>query len=178
MNKKRIFILEDNPNTFPHIHKLREKYEVYHVRNLKDAAYLLEFEPGVAHFDKFIFDAALISERVRHITKGDVTYDEESDGGFNGLLFLVNNLDILGEDADRPDRIAVITALANRLMSVTKILMPNGNKRFVRLDLPIKEKNILHNHNHVPRIRYVAENLTYDFSYLDKSSGDILTQIE
>jgi hypothetical protein len=172
----KIFILEDDPEVFAYIEQLKVTYEVFHVRNLKDAAYLLEYEPGVKSFNKFIFDAALISEVVIHRNKGTVQYKENNN--FNGLLFLLNNLDILGKKAYHSECIAIITALTNKLRDIPSFIMPDKARIISKSELTYEEKRILQKNQRAPKIRFNESGREYMFSYIDKTASDILIQID
>lgn len=176
---KKIFMLEDNPDVFPSIEKLRRLgHTVTVTSNLKDAAYKLECNPGVDYYDKFMFDAALISENVPHLKKKKefVYYNEPN--GFNGLLFLLNNLDTLGENAFRPERVAIITALTNKLIHIPKIVMPNGKRSFESSELPKADSKLMIFNKRVPKIRYTDNKRNiYTFSYIDKTTSDVLALI-
>jgi hypothetical protein len=180
----KLLILEDNPKAVPAYERLknREGYDVKIVRTLKDAAGLLEDKPGVDYFDRFIFDAALLNEQVYHVRKGNdekngfVQYSDQD--GFNGIQFLLNNIDVLGGNAKRPERVAIITAWVGKLRAVPAFIMPDGKTIYKRTELTTSENELLKVNRRTPKIRYLLGDDAYTFSCLDKTVNDILEEID
>jgi hypothetical protein len=169
----KIFVLEDSADAKKLFEPLKnDGHEVSIVGNLKDAAELLEYKPGVKNFDKFIFDAALIRERVSHDKKGFITYNDND--GFNGIQFLLNNLDVLEGNAHRPENVAVITAWEKKLNGIRCFIMPDEKTTFTKGTLSKHEEEMLEEKGRTPKIRYSCEGNEYTFSFLDKTSKKIL----
>lgn len=99
-----IMILEDDPSAMSVISYLQERgYNVWHAQSLLDVAYFLEEDPGLDHFDKLMFDAAVLSESLSFMGKEKINYGAKD--GFSGLEFVVENFDLLKKKS-----IAIITA--------------------------------------------------------------------
>ena len=183
-----IFFLEDNPEVFPVIDYLRScGHNLRLVRNLRDAAYCLELEPGADSFDIFFFDVGLPAERVDHFEKGEVTYKDRN--GFNGLIFLLHNLDLLHY---RTERVAIVTAYRQIIMNTEKVTIEK--KSFSLQKLSAEDDELRVSSEKVPKIQYKddtgniygfaffdkhgANTDRVDLSFLDKGEDDIISQID
>ena len=171
----KIFFLENDIDVFNIIKHLRNKENiVYHAHNLKDAACFLEFEPGVSFFDIFFFDVGLPAEEVRHVNnnKGKVTYNEPN--RFNGLLFLLHNLDLL---INRQSRVSIITAFRKQVLELGNIDV--FGKNYIRKENNFKDENTRAEREQINKIHYksVDTDQIFTFSFLDKGAGDIIQQI-
>ena len=164
----RIFIVENDPEVMRVVQNLSERgHEVYHAERLGKAAQLLEFHPKVDYFDLFFFDVGIPSERVRHLgDKGMLTYNHHD--GFNGLVFLLNNLDILGT---RMNDITLITAFKQRVIGLESIDV--FGKTFVRERYSKKEDAKRSRSEQQTKLRYVemGTDNNYALTFIDKS-GD------
>ena len=99
-----IMILEDDPSAMSVIEYLQDRgYNVWHAQSLLDVAYFLEEDPGLDHFNKLMFDAAVLSESLSFMGKEVINYGSKD--RFSGLEFVVENFDIL-----KTKNIAIITA--------------------------------------------------------------------
>lgn len=99
-----IMILEDDPSAMSVIGYLQDRgYNVWHAQSLLDVAYFLEEDPGLDHFDKLMFDAAVLSESLSFMGKEVINYGSKD--RFSGLEFVIENFDIL-----KTKSIAIITA--------------------------------------------------------------------
>jgi hypothetical protein len=85
---------------------------------LEVAVGCLETRPGIDNFDLFLFDVAFPSETVESRNKGKITYNHPAPFEYNGLLFLLNNLDIL---RNRINHIAIITAFKSEIIDMKSI---------------------------------------------------------
>jgi hypothetical protein len=172
-----IFYLEDNPDAYGPITKYlrNNKHTVLHARNLKGAAFLLELDPGTDYFDLFLFDVGLPSEEVKYqnINKGIVTYSHPE--RFNGLLFLLHNLDILG---DRASKITILTAYKKQVIDMDDIDV--FGRKFIRKMLSPEEDQARYEQEQVTKIRYTDYDTskTYTISILDKVSDIVISQIK
>jgi hypothetical protein len=172
----RIFLLENDPDVYFGVIKYLEnnKYAISHARNLKDAAYYLEFDPGVDSFDCFLFDVGLPSEEVRYLKgiKGVVKYVHPQD--LNGLLFLLHNLDILDRHASR---VAILTAYYKQVLEMEKIEVLGINYKLKKLSQAADHAR--YKQEQVTKICYANEDtdISYVFSLLDKGGDKIIQQI-
>lgn len=86
--KKRLFILEDDPNAMPIVDWLKGKHnlEVIHARTLEDAVYHLEYcdDSLVESYDYFLFDASIPGATVPSVTNEIINFHAED--GLNGIL--------------------------------------------------------------------------------------------
>jgi len=172
----KIFLLEDDPLVFgPVINYFSyKKHIIEHAEYLVGAAFLLEHDPGVSSFDLFLFDVALPREEVSYLNKnkGIVPYSHPKD--FNGLLFILHNLDILG---DKIDRVALLTAHKQQVMNLENINV--FGKVFTCKPLPPEDDQVRADQEQVTKIRYLAEgtNDKYTLSFIDKCSNTVISLI-
>lgn len=161
----KIFLLDDSPIVAKGIKVAMKPYHDIHVATtLKDAAFCLEIKPGVEAFDLLLFDASLPQEIVIGI-KGEVLYNDVF--GYNGLLFLLNNLDILSKHINH---IAIITAFKNQIVTMENINVLGEHFR-IRLQKS-KSRNELEK-----IIVKTGSNELYIFTVLDKGRNAIVTDI-
>jgi len=168
----KIFFLENDEEMRYIIENQRENgHQIYHAKNLQNAAALLEMNPGVDYFDLFIFDLGLRAEKVRHIgKKGKVTYDHPKE--LNGLLFLLNNLDILG---DKTKEIALVSAYRRQITEVNEVTI--DGKNFKRVPSKAQQSE---DSEKLERVCYIEESSgkKYDITFLDKGDNDIALLIK
>lgn len=168
----KIFFLEDVPEMLYIIENQRESgHEVYHAKNLQEAAMILEIHPGANYFDLFFFDLGLRAEKVKHIgEKGEIIYNHP--GELNGLLFLLNNMDILG---DKTKQISIISAYRKQITELRKLEI--DGKIFKCISNFADEDR---DATWLEYLTYIDEstNKKYDISYLDKGNNDIALLIK
>ena len=162
----RIFILEDNVQVAGEsLDYIFAGHEIYHVFNLKDAMHRLQFDPGVNNIDMFFFDVGIKKEdnvlKYPH-AEGVISYNHPR--GFNGLLFLLNNIPLL---KTKLNYISIITAFHQQVIELREIDV-FGN---IFSQTPNESQN-------VGKIKYIDGNSnTYLFSILNKGEHDIIRQI-
>ena len=172
----RIFFLEDNPKVIDVISYLRDNgHTVCHASNLKDAACRLELVPGADTFELFLFDVGIPAENVRHLKnkRGSVAYANAM--GFNGLLFLLHNIDLL---CNHIERVSIVTAHRKQIMDMGSIDVFGRGFEQQNLSEKAEENRVIR--EQVPKIQYRAVDTgqVYTFSFLDKGGDNLIPQIE
>ena len=172
----KVFLLENDPVVFgPAINYFNDKkHSIEHAINLKDSAFLLELDPGASSFDLFLFDVTLPSEEVRYLNKnkGKVQYTHPE--GFNGLLFILHNLDILG---DKINRVAVLTAYKQQVINLKNIDV--FGRVFIREPLRPEDDQVRVDQEQVTKIKYSIKgtNDEYILSFIDKGANTVISLI-
>jgi CheY-like chemotaxis protein len=176
MERLKVFYLEDNPESVEVVGSLRKDgHDVILASNLNKAAEILQHKHDPVSFDKFFFDVLVPGGKVLY-RRPQMEYKEYSDtGNINGLIFLLHNLNLLGEQTDLANRVAVITAIANHVKLMSKIDI--FGTMFVQKHIIAKHEKIIAEKSLVPQIWYETGGQTYTFSLLDKVRNDIATQI-
>ena len=176
----RIFFLEDNPHVYVQLVKYLEEcgHTVDHSDRLRSAVWKLESDPKADSYDLFLFDAGMKPEQVRcfDTSKDKDIYNEPN--GFNGLLFLLRNMDLLG---NRDDAIAIVTAYTKQIRE-TKSIDVFGKTFTLQSNDAMGETiadGAAADNEGLSKIRYMCEETgaTYTFALMSKSGDNIIPQM-
>ncbi len=118
--KKKLFILEDDPNAMPIVDWLKDKHnlEVVHARTIEDAVYYLEYcdDSPVESYDYFLFDASVPGASVPSVTNEIINFHAED--GLNGIILFIRYCDkIAGSNA----KVAFMTAFSSQIKNRKEI---------------------------------------------------------
>ncbi len=118
--KKKLFILEDEPNAMPIVDWLKRKHnlEVIHARTLEDAVYYLEYcdDAPIESYDYFLFDASVPGATVPSVTNEIINFHAED--GLNGILLFDRYRDRI---AKSNARVAFMTAFSSQIKNRKEI---------------------------------------------------------
>lgn len=129
-----ILILEDDPVAFDKIDYLRAcGYKVWHAQNLLDVAYYLEHKPGLAFFDKIMFDVSVPIEKFSFFHNNEIEYGKKY--ALSGFEFVIENHNVF-EEYIQKENIALITAFKVTLFDKIKY----GKDRQILEDIKILDK--------------------------------------
>ena len=161
----KIFLLDDSAAVVNGIKvDMESKHDIHAAFTLNDAAGCLEVKPGVKNFDLFLFDVAVPGYTVKG-KKGEVVYNDET-FGYNGLHFLLNNLDILKGQIRYT---AIITAFKNQIITMKNINV--FGKHYSIYSRKLQQNNELE------KIVVRSGFKSYTFTVLDKGRNAIATDI-
>ena len=162
----KIFLLDDSPIVLNGLRAdMENEHDVRISSTLIDAADSLENNPGVGAFDLFLFDVYLPSEIVTGFKKDKTVYDEPF--GYNGLLFLLNNLDIL---KSKINYIAIFSAFKNQI-----ITMKNFNVFGKHYNVSEYKK---YASNELDKLVFKSGLKEYVFTFLDKGRNTIMEDVK
>jgi CheY-like chemotaxis protein len=178
MKRKKIFYLEDNPESAQAASSLRnDGHDVILASNINKAAQILQFEHDPTSFDKFFFDVEMSGGKIFYPKVNEMVEYSSLLHNANGLYFLLHNLKHFGNRTNLANYVAIITAHANRIR-ITPVLNVFGTE-FVRKQLSKEQENIIHEKGCCSQVWYeVLGQSTYTFSLLDKAENDIAMQID